>query len=149
MKIYVASSWRNRYQLGVVAALREAGHQVYDFRNPVPGNHGFGWHTIDPDWLRWDPRRFGEALQHPVAAEGFRIDMEALQDAEAIVLVLPCGRSSHLELGHGAGQGKLTAVLIPERCEPELMYRMADIIALDVGELVERLAAHEQKEAEQ
>lgn len=29
-RIYVASSWRNTYQPGVVAALREAGHEVYD-----------------------------------------------------------------------------------------------------------------------
>ena len=35
-KIYVASSWRNREQPSVVKALREAGHEVYDFRNPAP-----------------------------------------------------------------------------------------------------------------
>lgn len=33
-RIYVASSWRNKYQPEVVAALRKAGHKVYDFRNP-------------------------------------------------------------------------------------------------------------------
>jgi len=33
-KIYVASSWRNDYYPKVVAKLREAGHEVYDFRNP-------------------------------------------------------------------------------------------------------------------
>ena len=33
-KIYVASSWRNEYYPEVVAKLREAGHEVYDFRNP-------------------------------------------------------------------------------------------------------------------
>ena len=33
-KIYVASSWRNPYQPEVVAALKKAGHEVYDFRNP-------------------------------------------------------------------------------------------------------------------
>ena len=32
-RIYVASSWRDPYQPEVVAALREAGHEVYDFRN--------------------------------------------------------------------------------------------------------------------
>lgn len=34
MKIYVASSWRNTYYPSVVSALRDAGHDVYDFRNP-------------------------------------------------------------------------------------------------------------------
>ena len=34
-RIYVASSWRNKYFPEVVDALRAAGHQVYDFRNPA------------------------------------------------------------------------------------------------------------------
>lgn len=53
MKIYVASSWRNKIQPLVVLALREAGHEVYDFRNPAPGNTGFQWSEIDPAWQSW------------------------------------------------------------------------------------------------
>lgn len=44
-KIYVASSWRNPYQPEVVAALRKAGHQVYDFRNPEDNPGGRSAHT--------------------------------------------------------------------------------------------------------
>ena len=40
-KIYVASSWRNEYYPEVVEKLREAGHEVYDFRNPPSGDPGF------------------------------------------------------------------------------------------------------------
>lgn len=43
MNIYVASSWRNLLQPGIVVALRRCGHDVYDFRNPAPGNKGFAW----------------------------------------------------------------------------------------------------------
>ena len=32
MKIYVASSWRNGFQPGVVASLRAEGYRVYDFK---------------------------------------------------------------------------------------------------------------------
>ena len=39
--IYVASSWRNEYYPEVVAKLREAGHDVFDFRNPPSGDPGF------------------------------------------------------------------------------------------------------------
>lgn len=46
--IYVASSWRNPYQPVVVGELRFMGHEVYDFRNPEPGSHGFHWSEIDP-----------------------------------------------------------------------------------------------------
>lgn len=35
-RIYVASSWRNPYQPGIVDLLRMHGHKAYDFRNP-PG----------------------------------------------------------------------------------------------------------------
>lgn len=143
MRIYVASSWRNRYQQSVVARLREAGHGVYDFRNPAPGNHGFAWSQIDRDWQLWSPGAFRTALEHPIAHEGFHLDMDALEAADCCVLVLPCGRSAHLELGHAAGRGALTAVLIPEQCEPELMYRMVDIITLDVEELITKLALHD------
>ena len=32
MRIYVASSWRNPTQPVMVTTLRDAGHEVYDFR---------------------------------------------------------------------------------------------------------------------
>ena len=41
MKIYMASSWRNADQPRVLRMIRELGHDVYDFRNPAPGNEGF------------------------------------------------------------------------------------------------------------
>jgi DNA (cytosine-5)-methyltransferase 1 len=47
MKIYVASSWRNEQQPEVVKALRDAGHEVYDFRNPSETDKGFAWSDID------------------------------------------------------------------------------------------------------
>ena len=34
-KIYVASSWRNVFQQDVVDILRDLGHEVYDFKNPL------------------------------------------------------------------------------------------------------------------
>ncbi len=45
--IYVASSWKNQYYPEVVARLREAGHEVYDFRNPPHDGNGFRWTDID------------------------------------------------------------------------------------------------------
>ena len=64
MKLYVASSWRNeaRYR-EVLLALREAGHECYDFRNPHPGNNGFQWSEIDTDWMNWGPDQLVGAPQ--------------------------------------------------------------------------------------
>lgn len=126
-KIYVASSWRCADHPRVVQLLRDAGHEVYDFRNPAPGNTGFAWSTIDPNWLGWEPQAFADLLQHPVAQAGFALDKAALDWCDTCVLVLPCGRSAHLEAGYTAGQGKETLFyLSPDRFEPELMYLLGD-----------------------
>ncbi len=100
MKIYVASSWRNAQQQSVVQQLRDAGHEVYDFKNPRPGETGFAWSDIDPDWQAWTPEQFREALRHPIALNGYISDASAMAEADACVMVMPCGRSAHLERGH-------------------------------------------------
>ncbi len=140
MKVYLASSWRNEAQPGVLADLKDAGHEVYDFRNPEPGDNGFSWRDIEPDWKGWDPAKFRDALQHPIAQHGFGLDMRALEWSEACVLLLPCGRSAHLELGWAVGAGRKTAVILTDG-EPELMYLMCDQLCLDVEEAVEWLAS--------
>jgi len=109
VKVYVASSWRNDWHPFVVGRIRDDGHDVYDFRNPAPGNSGFAWSTIDPGWQSWTWDQYRDALKHPLAEEGFRLDMQALRSAEATVLVMPCGRSAHLELGYAVGAGQHTA----------------------------------------
>lgn len=126
-KIYLASSWRNAHQPGLVAVLRSAGHAVYDFRNPAPGDDGFHWSEIDRDWLDWSPATFARQIEtHPVASDGFSKDKAALKWADTGILLLPCGRSAHLEAGWMIGQGKSVAILLhPDSFEPELMYLLA------------------------
>lgn len=124
MKIYVASSWRNAEQPNVVDLLRAAGHEVYDFRNP-PKASGFAWSEIDPGWQSWRAVDYRAKLAHPRALEGFRSDFDAMKWADVCLLVLPCGRSAHLELGWSAGAGKRTIILTRDGEEPELMALLA------------------------
>jgi hypothetical protein len=139
MKVYVASSWRNESQPGVVQAIRAAGHQVYDFRNPNENNlepdQGFHWSHIDPEWQTWSPLQFVDALDHPLALAGYGRDYAALESADAVVLVMPCGRSAHLELGFGVGMGKLSIILLSDG-EPELMYKMVPKLVTSVEEVI-------------
>jgi hypothetical protein len=140
MRIYVASSWRNEQQPGIVRALREAGHEVYDFRNPSPNDRGFAWSEIDERWQEWTPEAFRRGLDHPLAIEGFGRDREAMRRADACLLVLPCGRSAHLEAGFFAGvSGKRLVILLAPGQEPELMYRMADAVCVSLPEALEAL----------
>lgn len=134
-RIYVASSWRNDTQPAVVQRLREEGHEVYDFRRPRPGNNGFHWSEIDPGWQQWSLDAYREALQHPVAEYGFLSDWDAMTWADACVLVLPCGRSAHIEAGYFVGAGKKLVILLAPG-EPELMYKMATHICSSIDEVV-------------
>lgn len=137
MKIYVASSWRNNIQPQVVEALRKEGHEVYDFKNPEPGNNGFHWSEIDPEWQKWNSKEFRIALNNPIAEAGFNSDMKALAECDVCVLVLSSGRSAHLEAGYAVGAGKPIIILLAENQEPELMYKMAEAICLDIYEVVD------------
>lgn len=128
MKIYVASSWRNVHQPAVVTALQSRGHDVYDFRNPKPGVPGFGWASVDREWQTWTLRDYLRALGHIRAEQGFRFDREALEWCDCCVLVLPSGASAHLEAGWCSGRKKPVVVYAPERFEPELMYKLFDVL---------------------
>lgn len=144
MKLYVASSWPNVLQQAVVHTLRAAGHEVYDFKQPMPEAKGFGSSEVDPEWKAWVPERFRECLSHPVAVKGFDSDLDAMKDADACILVLPCGRSAHLEAGYFVGAGKPLYVLMIEQQEPELMYHMATRVLVSMDELFDAvgLPAH-------
>lgn len=140
-RIYVASSWRNPFQPGVVDALREAGHAVYDFRNPFNGVPGFAWSEIDPNWQAWTAEQYRHLLTtHPIAARGFVSDLRGMQWADTCVLVLPCGRSAHLEAGWFCGQGKRCIILTRDGEEPELMALLATDICTSTQEVLQVLS---------
>lgn len=133
-RVYVASSWRNVDQPVVVTVLRTQGHEVYDFRNP-PSGTGFSWAEVKPTASPRIPGKGSDweavvdylaMIDHPRARQGFESDRAAMAWADTFVLVLPSGKSAHLELGWAIGAGKRTAILLEDPVEPELMYLMAD-----------------------
>lgn len=134
-RIYVASSWRNKYYPEVVETLRKAGHDVYDFRNPPHGGAGFHWTDIDENAASWKFGQYVVGLRHPKAERQFQNDLQALYQADTCVLVLPSGRSAHLEAGWCAGRGKKVIAYIPEMVEPELMYKLFDKVVGSLDEL--------------
>lgn len=141
MKIYVASSWRNECQQQVVKRLREAGHEVYDFKQPEGSKAGFHWSEIDPNWQNWSTEQYVKALEHEYAKFGFNRDFKAMADSDACVLCLPCGKSAHLEAGWLKGSGRKVWAYIPPGCqiEPELMYGLLDGVTSDIEDIVKWL----------
>lgn len=147
MKIYAASSWRNNKQPEVVKRLREAGHEVYDFKNPKEGTPGFKWSDIDSQWQSWSPDEYRRNLSHPVAKKGFDLDFNAMKWADACVMILPCGRSASIEAGWFVGAGKPLLILLSDG-EPELMFKMANDhplggLYVSIEEIIEKLKKEE------
>ena len=132
-KIYVASSWRNEFYSGVVDALREAGHDVYDFRNPPSGDEGFKWSNVDPNYMDWTPEEYRQQLSCPQAERQFKNDIKAMLSCNACVLVLPCGRSAHTEAGWFAGKGKRVIVYIFIK-QPKLKSIVEDTTKVNIAD---------------
>lgn len=131
MKIYVATSWKNPHQPHVVEWLRECGHTVYDFRNPPPPSRPFQWIEIDPQWEHWRVEKYIEALKHPIAEQAFNADYRQLQQCDICVLVMPAGRSAHMEAGFMGGQYKPLIIVyesLNTKIQPELLHLMANEI---------------------
>ena len=134
MKIYVASSWRNKIQPYVVRILRGIGHEVYDFRTAGNGGRGFHWSSIDTNWENWSTESYKNHLNAWQAEEGFRLDFDAMKWADVLLGVQPFGISASLEMGWGSGKGK-TTILLLENGEPELMVKMFDHICCNIDEV--------------
>lgn len=150
--VYVASSWANPTQVAVCAALKSAKIEHYDFRKPEGTDRGFHWSEVMPSYdggdrapgsgeQKADIDEYLAALEHPAAHVGFLRDMDAMRRADTFILVLPCGRSSHLELGWAVGKGKNTAILLDPSYEdnkvtPELMYKMVDFLSPSLFDLL-------------
>ncbi len=130
--IYVIGSLKNKAIPEVAESLREEGWEVFD-----------DWFSAGPDaddcWQDYCQLRglsYGEALAGPHAECVFEFDKKYLDLAECVVLVLPAGKSGHIELGWALGQGKRGFVLFdgePERYD--VMYRFATGVAFSFKEL--------------
>jgi nucleoside 2-deoxyribosyltransferase len=105
------------------------------------------WHGAGPEadeyWQKYEQlrgRHYKEALFGHAARNTFDFDHRNIKRCDAGVLVLPAGKSGHLELGYMIGIGKRGYVLFQE--EPErwdVMYQFAHGVFFDEDELIESL----------
>ena len=137
LRVYVASSARNDRFAQVVQVLLAAGHDVYNFREQPTF---FPWADVIDDARHCSVEDQRQALLHGRAELAFQEDMGAVIAADACVLVLPAGASSHLEAGFAVGAGKRVVILLADKREPELMNKMATTICTSIEEVVDALA---------
>lgn len=134
--IYLCGSLRHNRVREVAAALRAHRLEVFD-----------DWHAAGPEaddiWQKYEIERgrtFREALYGKHARNVFEYDKRNLDAASAGVMVMPAGKSGHMELCYLIGQGKPGYILLEQ--EPErwdIMYRFATNVFYWTDELIKEL----------
>lgn len=141
MKIYVAGSFKHGELCREVGRLlRLAGHIVYVFCDLHETTYNVGielrrsgtFETLNPQ----------NALQNAMVKKLYELNMAQLDTCDVVVVVLPCGRSAHLEAGYVKGKGKPVYVygkMITG--ELDAMYGMVDGIygEDELGLLIDKL----------
>lgn len=132
--VYLAGSLRNPRIREIGNLLRCEGWDVMD-----------EWHTpgerADDSWQEYEQargRNYKEALAGRGATNIFLFDKSYIDLCDALVVLMPAGKSAMLELGYASGMGKATYILLdgtePERFE--VMPNFATGIVSSVDELV-------------
>lgn len=135
--IYVIGSLRNKRIPEVARSIRKRlGIEAFD-----------QWYAAgekaDDAWQEYSDFKgltYKEALQDHNAKHVFAFDKTHLDRVDGAVLVMPAGRSGHLELGYVCGSGKPTFVLfdaIPERYD--VMYQFCTDVCFSEDELIDSI----------
>jgi hypothetical protein len=137
-RIYVVGSLRNPEVPVVGQALRDAGHEAFDDWYGAGPNADDHWRNYEEE----RERSYVDALAAPAAEAIFNLDMKWLVWADTAVLVLPAGKSAHMEAGWVKGHGGELHIIMPASdVRWDVMYRMADSIHPNVETLVAYLAS--------
>lgn len=134
--IYVIGSLRNRKVPNFANDLRNAGFEAFDsWFSPGP--------NADDYWRDYTKKRglnYKQALQDWSATHVFEFDKRHLDRCDAAVLLMPGGKSAHLELGYMIGKGKKGFILFDK--EPkryDVMVQFATDIFFDQKDLIRAL----------
>ena len=134
--LYVIGSLRNPEIPNVAADMRALGYDVFD-----------DWYAAGPEaddyWKKYEQARgrtYIEALDGYPAGQVFKYDKSHLDRCQAAVLVLPAGKSGHMELGYFIGSGKPGYILMPPGDDRwDVMYRFATKVVTSTEELYREL----------
>jgi len=115
---FVSGRWRNRDNvLDLTQKIRAKGYRVYCFLEAAHSSH-----RVDND-PEEDMQRFEKLdwRNDTYVKEVFQNDMQSEKNSNTFVLLLPGGKSCHIEAGVAYGLGK-KCILIGEQKEAESLY---------------------------
>jgi nucleoside 2-deoxyribosyltransferase len=135
--IYLIGSLKNEKIPYIAKRIRdELGFEVFDdWFSPGP--------EADDFWRNFEKVRgstYKQALKNYAGKHIYEFDKFHIDRGDIGVLVMPAGKSGHMELGYLVGRGKPCFILFEE--EPErwdVMYQFANAICFNFDELKEEL----------
>lgn len=129
---FVSGRWRNRDNvLDLTKKIRTKGYSAYCFLEAPHNNHVVS-NNPEEDMQRFEKLDW---RHDPYVKEIFRNDMEGERNSSVFVMLLPAGKSCHLEAGVAYGMGK-RCVLIGEQKEAESLYLIFSEIYNTVDEFL-------------
>lgn len=119
---FVAGRYRNKDNIiKLVREIRKRRKTAYSFAESPASLSHVGAAEADGEELMKDFENIPDWWNHPGVREIFETDMEAERNSENFILLLPAGKSAHLEAGVAYGLGK-KCILIEEQKETESLY---------------------------
>lgn len=138
--IYLIGSLRNPKVPETANLIEKIGFEAFDsWFSPGP--------EADDFWRKYETARgrsYAEALKSYAAQHVFEFDKYHIDRCDIGVLLMPAGKSGHLELGYMLGLGKPGFILFEE--EPErwdVMYQFANGVFFDTEDLLTELSKSE------
>ena len=138
-KIYIIGALKNDNIPKIAEKLRlKSKYDIFD-----------QWITPGPDadqflfqYAKQRGWNYKEALTCYAARNNFEFDKRHIDSSDIVIMVMPAGKSAHLELGYSIGQGKEAHILFdvePERFD--LMYNFVPVenIHFSIDTLLEKV----------
>jgi hypothetical protein len=133
-KIYLASSWKNADSVRHFEnLLLKHGHHVDCFCTNNPERF-----TYSPKNLNLEDYNEKTYLELPQVKRIYLENKKWLDWCNVVIMIHPCGRSSHLEAGYAIGSGKKLLIFVPSFTQGEFdaMYLFADLITDSMEEIL-------------
>ncbi len=136
---FIASRYRNKDTvLELAHKLREKGKTLYCFIESETSLKHVGGLGADPEEAMKGFEALPDWTNNPAVREVFEMDMNALKDSENVILLLPAGKSAHIEAGAAYGLGK-NLIVIGEQKETESLYLIFNHFFKSIDEFINSL----------
>lgn len=139
---FIAGSWVNHRNIEqVLNKIRASGKKAYCYIENEYNSGGIkqSRHPSDKELAKSNTEDVSDWKTNPTFRKMFDNDMDGLKNSEALVLVLPAGLSSHIELGVAYGLGK-KCYGVGKPSKTESLYLMFEDIFPTAGEFLGQLA---------